>query len=301
MGTKLMNRSAAGLTPTSGGAAIVKGLTELVAGLSELRQRCHDATTPNRLRVGVGAALAANWLVKRLPHFAHVHPEITIELAIVENEQPESLADLDLRILWVPSDELRATSTQTPLFQECVFPVCRPNLLPADHKPGDVLALTRLPLIHKGVPGVGQGKEYSWACWFDRYALGALPPERLRFTALGPAIAAAELGIGVALARSMLVQDALTEGRLVRVLPTHFDMRSYKAHVMRWAAALAGDSRLRAFTRWLNSRTFRKRHRSESGGIGFQTPTTQVVYSSFLLTVSTPLLMSAACSRDCCV
>jgi LysR family glycine cleavage system transcriptional activator len=109
--------------------------------------------------------------------------------------------------------------------------------------------LSRVPLLHKHSPG--QGEEWSWPAWLARLKLKDKPKEALRFTSIGPAIAAAMAGSGAVLARSMLVRDALTDGRLVRLLPARYDRRSTKVHVARWSAPLADDARVRAFASWL--------------------------------------------------
>jgi LysR family transcriptional regulator, glycine cleavage system transcriptional activator len=251
MGTPLLQRQNTGLLPTSAGEAIVEGLTKLLDDVAALRARCLVAAAPNRLRVGIGAALADNWLVRRLPDFASSCPHTSVELVVVENEAPELTADLDVRILWVPASELKATSTQLPLFQERVFPVCHPSLLPSDFVLGDPSVLAKLPLLHKGPAGRGTTAEWSWPAWLDRLGLPPRTKESFRFASIGPAIAAAHEEAGVVLARSMLVHDALEEGRLVRVLPPQEDMPSSKAHIIRWPYALRDDERVKAFTSWL--------------------------------------------------
>ena len=87
--------------------------------------------------------------------------------------------------------------------------------------------------------------------WFARLGIERRPPAGLRFAALGTAIAAALEGAGVVLARSLLVHDALADGRRVRVLPARWDLPSSKAHLVRWPAALITDQRLRTFVDWL--------------------------------------------------
>jgi LysR family glycine cleavage system transcriptional activator len=170
------------------------------------------------------------------------------------DEAPAHTADVDLRILWVPAAELRTTSTQQPLFRERVFPVCHPSLLPRDVAPGDPAALIGLPLLHKGPAGRATSAEWSWPAWMERLGLPASPRESFRFASIGPAIAAALQGAGVVLARSMLVHDALADGRLVRVLPETHDRASSKVHVARWPSALREDKRVRRFASWLLQR-----------------------------------------------
>ena len=249
-GVPLLIRRSDGLTPTPSGQAVFDGFGDVLKSVASLKARCRSAEAPDRLRVGVGSALAHYWLVRRLPDFAAQHPHICIELAIVENEAPERAAGVDIRILWVGASDARSTSTQRPLFREHVFPVCAPALLPKRFVPGDLSVFLKLPLLHKQTPGP-QGAEWSWDAWFERLGLAARPRQTLRFTSIGPAIAAALDGAGVALARSMLVRDALDEGRLTRLLPPEFDQLSGKVHVVRWPGRLAGDSRVAAFSNWL--------------------------------------------------
>jgi LysR family glycine cleavage system transcriptional activator len=252
VGTPLLERQNGGLESTAAGAALAEGLATLFDDMAELRVRARAAIAPATLKVGVSAALADYFLVRRLPGFAAAHPKIPVALTVVESERQARAHDLDVQILWRPAATARASSTERLLFQEHVFPVSVPTLLPRGKPLRDTSALARLPILHKGVPN--SGAEWSWPAWFERLGLGEAPPG-LRFDTIGTAIAAALQGAGVALARSLLVHDALADGRLIRVLPATWDMRSSKAHVVRWPAALAGDARVRAFVDWLTDAT----------------------------------------------
>ncbi|MGE0660615.1 MAG: LysR substrate-binding domain-containing protein [Reyranellaceae bacterium] len=251
MGVPLLRRCGAGLEPTPAGAALAEAFATVLTDIAGLRGLCLQAAGPDRLRVGVGAALAEYWLVRRLPRFAARHRKIAVELVVLENEAPDSVADLDIRILWVPAAELRRTTTQQPLFRENVFPVCAPSLLPDGFRTGDARVFGRLPLLHKGPAGRATSAEWSWSSWLERLGLPPRPRESFRFASIGPAVAAAVNGVGAVLARSLLVHDALQEGRLVRLLPKRFDLPSSKAHVARWPAALRNDERVKLFVAWL--------------------------------------------------
>jgi LysR family glycine cleavage system transcriptional activator len=251
VGMPLLHRSATGLRATPAGDALAAGLGELLGGLADLKARCRAAVMPAALKVGVGAALADYWLVRRLPDFAARHPGLSVELAIVESEMQLRAPDVDVQVLWRPIATARASSTERLLFREHVFPVCHPRLLPRGRSLTDPTALARLPLLHKGQPGRSSGEEWSWNVWFERLGIATKPAQGLRFGTLATALAAALQGAGVVIARSLLVHDALAEGRLVRVLPARWDMPSSKAHFVRWPAAHASDPRVRAFVQWL--------------------------------------------------
>lgn len=255
MGTDLLLRRRSGLAPTPAGAALAEGLGDIFDGMAALREHSRMAAHPARLRVGLGAALAQHWLVRRLPDFGRRHPGIEIELVIFTTRaQAEARGgDLDLRIHWVKPEEARNSSTQALLFREQVFPVCAPSIIKKPLR--DPARLAELPLLYKSAEsGQGeskQGEEWEWSTWFQRLGIKARPKPRLRFEEIGLAIAAAMEGGGVALGRSLLVHDALRDGRLVRPLGDGWALPSSKVHMARWPAALSRDLRLRTFVDWL--------------------------------------------------
>jgi LysR family glycine cleavage system transcriptional activator len=173
---------------------------------------------------------------------------VSVELVPVhsaEAAQPQA----DLRILWVGEGEDGAGELQQPLFQEQVFPVCSPRLLPGAAPLAEPAALQRLTLLHKASGGAG---EWSWSVWLRRLGLPQAPaaPE-MRFAELGLVLSAAVDGAGVALARSLLAHDALRDGRLVLPLRGIEPLLSSKRHVARWRRDRADDPDLRAFVSWL--------------------------------------------------
>lgn len=251
MGRRLFERNGSTLNLTSSGAMLRAEVQELLTRSAQLRERCIATEAHSVLRIGAYGALADHWLVRRIKGFADAHPGIVLEVALIENEAPERFATADVRIGWVPLSEAKSTSTQMTLHREHVFPVGAPSLLADIGKLRSYEALAFLPLLHKQSPG--QGPEWSWDSWFNRLALGTPARETMRFSSIGPVISAAIEGTGLALARSMLVRDALQDRRLVRVLPQELNMLSTKVHVLRWPTWRIGDPRVRAFVEWFSN------------------------------------------------
>jgi LysR family transcriptional regulator, glycine cleavage system transcriptional activator len=68
---------------------------------------------------------------------------------------------------------------------------------------------------------------------------------------MGLGLTAAVEGGGVAIARSLLVADAIGDGRLIPALATAPDVRSTKVHIARWRAELVGDRNANVLVSWL--------------------------------------------------
>ena len=130
VGAPLLNRTGAGLLPTPAGTTLADGLGRMLDEMAELRARSRATVQPATLKIGLGSALANYWLVRRLPAFASTHPNVAIELFIIESDVQARALDLDVQIRWLPKASARATSTQRLLFDERVFPVAIPSLLP---------------------------------------------------------------------------------------------------------------------------------------------------------------------------
>lgn len=236
-----------GVALTPSGAALLPGL---MGALDELARIGRPAQ--RRLLVSAGSALCTWWLAGRLSGFMAQRPGVSIDLVPLEQAQT-SAPQVDVRILWLAPNEVPRGANQTPLFNEHVFPVCSPALLPGGQPVRDAHALARLPLLHKAAHGMG---EWSWSVWLERLgctfgANGAQPRSELRFAEMGLVLSAAIDGAGVALSRSLLVHDALVGGRLVVPLAGVEPMRSTKKHVARWPSAKADDPDVRAFVEWL--------------------------------------------------
>jgi len=243
-GTRLIRRLNPGLALTDAGQAL---LPELGAALDALARL--DGKRERQLRVTAGSALCHWWLAPRLAAFMAQRPGVSVELIALEAPDP-SIPDVDVRIRWVaPKDDVPGPN-QCALFTEQVFPVCSPGVLPQQQPLRDKQALAGLTLLHKAVHPSG---EWSWPVWLERLGVAA-PRKRgaqLRFADMGMMLSAAINGSGVCLARSLLVHDALLDGRLTPALADFEPMTSVKKHVARWPAHKAGDADIEAFVQWL--------------------------------------------------
>ena len=247
LGLQLFNRLNPGVELNDDGAKLQGELATLLDGIAGLEPSLRRRPGRQTLRLGAGSSLAAWWLVRRLRTFRALHSEIEIDFVPVESEAA-SEPSLDVRILWTTLAESRATSLQASLFRERVFPVCAPSVLPGGKPLLDPAALLDLPLIQKGHTPTG---EWSWSCWFEKLGLQRAEPRGLVLGDMGLCLTTAVEGGGVAIGRSLLVADAIDDGRLVPALATAPDVLSTKVHIARWSAELIGDRNTQALVSWL--------------------------------------------------
>ncbi len=243
-GRALVRRANAGLALTAYGASLLPLLNAALDGLASL-----GAADERRLRVAAGGALCNWWPARRLPRFMSAHPGLSIDLVPIDAVH-SSIPDVDVRNLWISTDENDSRPRQASLFVERVFPVCSPALLPGGKPLQDSSQLLRLPRLHKATEGAG---EWSWSVWLKHLGVPAepRPHSKLRLADMGLVMSAAVDGAGVALTRSLLAHDALASGRLVPALADAVTLPSSKHHVARWPAAKASDPGVIRFVDWL--------------------------------------------------
>jgi LysR family transcriptional regulator, glycine cleavage system transcriptional activator len=206
LGTVLFRRGRRGVSLTSQGAAFAAvlhdALDRIARGVAALRG-------PRALTVSVLPAFATHWLIPRLADFQARHPDIDVNIRANQQLVDFTQDDVDLAIRYGPGSWPGLSATQ--LLSEHVFAVCSPHFA-GGRLPRNLPELAAAALLHSPAQ--------PWEAWFR--AVGANPPAHRRgpsFSETGLVLRAAIDGLGIALARSVLVQPELDSGLLVRVLP----------------------------------------------------------------------------------
>jgi LysR family transcriptional regulator, glycine cleavage system transcriptional activator len=246
-GVKLLKRLNPGVVLSDDGARLHLELAPLLDGLAALAPSLGQRSGQKVMRLGAGSSLAAWWLVRRLRAFRELHPDIEIDFVPIESNA-DGEQHLDVRILWTTLAESHATALQAPLFHEDIFPVCAPSLLPSKKPLPHPAHLLNMPLIQKGQNPAG---EWSWAFWFRQLGIQHEQPRGLVLGDMGLCLTAAVDGGGVAIGRSLLVADAIREGRLMPALATTPVVHSTKIHIARWSQERVGDRDTEVLVNWL--------------------------------------------------
>src|SRR4051794_4635489 len=113
-GTALLRRLNPGVELSAEGAILRTELAIVLDAMAGLESRLRRRAGCRTVRLGAGTALAAWWLVRRLPSFQAAHPEINVEFEPIETGR-DAARSVDLRIVWTSLAEARPNSTQLPL------------------------------------------------------------------------------------------------------------------------------------------------------------------------------------------
>lgn len=204
--TKLFQRNRRDVVLTSGGYRLLHVVREALEQLSSLTSSL-KLRNENDLSITAPPSFASRWLMPRLGAFLARHPEIILKL-----HATPSLVDLDAEGIdfgvrygggtW-------AGMRSEKLFGEEIFPVASPGYVSG-------MNIRRLADIQRCLLLCDDFE--SWENWLTQAGV------KVRKALLGPTFSdsslllqAAEMGQGVALARSMLVADAIAAGVLVRI------------------------------------------------------------------------------------
>lgn len=206
LGVALFKRLPRGLGLTEEGQSylpvVQDAISRLAVGTNEIFG--HNQRRPVKVRGSL--SFLQYWLAPRLADFCREHP--LIDIRFISNlwvKEPDGEDDLEIR--WGAGSWPGLVSQR--LTWDVLQPVCSPALLaaaPLQH-PCD---LARHALLHV------LGYEEGWGYWLKRVGADAVDYSRgLQFDTMVSTLRMAELGQGVALARSSIVEDLLASGALV--------------------------------------------------------------------------------------
>lgn len=243
LGCELFTRDGPKLQLTEEGAqfysAVSQGLGAIRRGTLELKRALSTPT----LTISVLPSFAATWLVNRVIRFQEHHKNIEVRISASHEPVDFTLRpDIDAAIRWGQGD-WPGTYSEC-LLTEKLFPVCSPGYIQQNGRPGAPEDLVDVPLIRP------TDEFDQWNDWFRLAGVTApRPTENLRYSDALMLQQAALEGHGVALARSLLVEDELKSGRLIRLFKPSINSMNNFYFVC--PLKQKDDITLRKFLEWL--------------------------------------------------
>ncbi len=172
-----------------------------------------SASGTTALTIHSTPSIATQWLMKRLPLYGDLHPEIDLRLqaSVSQIDLGQGIVDIDIRYNPGPPP---AGAIIIPFPDDVVVPMCSPRLANGLKPIRTVEDLAGHTLIH------GEINILSWRDWSRRNRRARLELDRgPRFDRSFMGIRAAADGLGVCLDSMLLAEQELRSGQLVLVLP----------------------------------------------------------------------------------
>ncbi|MBS0122575.1 LysR substrate-binding domain-containing protein [Thetidibacter halocola] len=192
------------------------------------------------LSLAILPGFGMRWLVPRLPDFARLHPDVTVNMATRLRPFSFAAEPLDAAIHFGRPEAWPGTR-HLNLMHEAVRPLAAPGLLTAG--PLEPAALMRLPLLHL------ESRPNAWPRWFAAQGAVTGPLPGPAFDQFGALIQAALYGLGVALLPDYMTIRERRDGALVDA--TDRPPAVLGAYHLVWPDDRAESASLRAFLDWI--------------------------------------------------
>ncbi|NZA26443.1 LysR family transcriptional regulator [Luteimonas sp. SJ-92] len=209
LGTPLFERHGRGVRITPAGQRFVAQVEQALASIRDSADRWRPRRDLPVVRLSVVPSFARLWLMPRLRELQGAPPLCRIELQIEHRVADLRAGQSDLAIRY-GRGRWRGVDSRL-LFGETLFPVASPGFAAESGLAAGAGRIAGVPLLHDSDTG-------QWRTWLRAAGteFRAKASDR-RFEDYDLVLAAARAGLGVALLRSPLVEDALADGRLVRI------------------------------------------------------------------------------------
>jgi len=236
LGVTLFRRLPRGLALTDEGHALVPVVADSFDRIGATLDRYAGGRLREVLTVGVVGTFAAGWLLPRMKRFAEACPEVDLRVMTNNNRVDLAGEGLDLAIRF--GDGAWHGVHAEPILSAPLAPLCAPAVAARLHSPRALAGETLLRSYRVD----------EWPRWCAAAGLAAPELRGPVFDSSSLMVAAAEAGLGVALAPPAMFQDALFAERLVQPFPTTIDTGGY------WLTRLMSRPEtpaMRAFADWL--------------------------------------------------
>jgi LysR family glycine cleavage system transcriptional activator len=247
LGVSLFRRLTRALLLTEAGQTALpllgQGFDQLETAIEQIRQQQESGI----LTVSSVPSFAARWLVRRLPRFDALHPDIRVRLDPTLKLADFDRDNIDLAVRYGLGGY---PGMRTDLLMPVdIAPVCSPKLLEGNHplcRPDDLRHHTLLQTDWT----LSIRNDEGWAMWLKSSGVDDIDPTSgSLFTTDALTVEAALQGNGVALLARSLVADDVAAGRLV--WPFELVVKSNFSFYIVCPERTANAPKIAAFRQWL--------------------------------------------------
>lgn len=242
LGLRLFLRERPGLKLTPDGVQYLGEVAPAFQAIVDATDRLAQTSEREPLRLQVYQTFMAKWLMRRLPEFQALHPEMQIRIdssvAPVDFTRHRVDAAIQLGHGDWPGTEV------TLLFGDSFEPVCSPKLLEKGPPIEGPLDLLRYPVLHSYY------RRRDWVDWFA--SLGLVMPKEEQPTIFPSSLLtyqAAMDGLGIAMGQPAMLKTELDNRSLV--CPYPHSVKRDLGYYFVIPEAMGNRRRLRTFRNWL--------------------------------------------------
>ncbi|HJR74232.1 MAG TPA: LysR substrate-binding domain-containing protein [Luteimonas sp.] len=230
LGTPLFERHGRGVRTTPAGQRFVAQVEQALGAIRDSADRWRPRRDLPTVRISVVPSFVRLWLLPRLPALQESPLRRRIELQVEHRVADLAAGESDLSVRY-GRGQWRGARAQL-LFAEQLFPVAAPELAASLGSHAKPARLAEMPLLH-------DSDTSQWRAWLDEQGVRfrAKAADR-RFEDYDLVLTAAQAGLGIALLRSPLADQALAQGGLVRV--SKHAIRNVAGH---YVVSLASEDR----------------------------------------------------------
>ena len=214
LGVALFKRLPRGLGLSEEGQAYLPVVQDAITRLAVGTNEIFGQHKRRPIKVRGSLAFFVHWLAPKLQAFSQAHPHVDIRY--ISNIWVKELdGEDDMEIRWGHGQWPGLVSQR--LTWDTLFPVCSAGLMAKSPLtvPADV---SNHPLLHV------LGYEEGWGYWLNMVGAHSVDfSTGMQFDTLISTLRMAELGQGIALARSSMVDEMLRDGRLVEPFTQRID------------------------------------------------------------------------------
>jgi len=225
LGARLLNRTTRRIALTDVGEAYLEKARQILIDVEESEALASESTKDPRghVRVLAPPAVAVHQLAKHLPAFRAMYPQVSLEISspgAVETVDE----DFDLTII-VMRNPIDGDFVARRLARSEVILCASPEYLDRRGRPQHPRDLVGHEALIPPISSVQRGVTFYTGPWGDdepggeSYTLTPSHSSALRTTHVDTNYAAALAGLGIAGLPSLVIEDALMESALERVLP----------------------------------------------------------------------------------
>jgi len=225
LGARLLNRTTRRLSLTHVGETYLERVRQILVDVEESEALASESTMDPRglVRVLAPPAMAAHQLAKHLPAFCALYPQVSIEISASGTvETVDDDFDVSIVVVRKPID---GNFVARRLARSEVILSASPDYLNRRGRPRHPRELIDHELLIPPLLGLQRELTFYTGPWGndelggESFTVTPIPEAALRTTHLDTNFAAALAGLGIAGLPSFVVEDALRESTLERVLP----------------------------------------------------------------------------------